>query len=291
MKHLKTLWVLGGDLRQAHLARLFCQDGYIVHTHALEVADPSAPELIQETNLQDLGNADVVLLPMPISENGSTLFTPLSERSVCLDELLDRLAPQQILLGGRLDPKTCAAARLRGLTILDYFAREELIISNCVPTAEGCLQLALEQLPITIHRCKILILGYGRVARVTAQRFAALGGQITVAARKYEQFAWAQAAGYQTRSIGHLNDDLGQFDLVINTVPFQILGEQPLQALSPSCLIIDLASAPGGVDQEAAAKLERHVIWAKGLPGKTAPVSAAKIMHQTICHMLRERGY
>jgi len=291
MKHNQTIWVLGGDLRQAHLARLLCQDGYIVHTFALDQSGVSDPALIHETTLDQLDSADVVILPMPISTKDANLFAPFSKQITSLDELLDHLKAQQLLLGGRLDPRTCAAARLRGLSILDYFAREELAVANCVPTAEGCLQLALEHLPITIHGCRILVLGYGRVARITAQRFAALGGQVTVAARKYDQFAWAQSAGHDILSIRHLSGNLDRFDLVVNTVPSIILGAQELQELSPDCLVIDLASFPGGVDREAAKELDRKVIWALSLPGSTAPVSAANIMRQTICHILHERGH
>ena len=66
-------------------------------------------------------------------------------------------------------------AQVRGLTIQDYFAREELAVANAVPTAEGAVQLAMEHLPITIHGARVLVVGFGRVGRTTAQRFQALG--------------------------------------------------------------------------------------------------------------------
>ena len=49
----------------------------------------------------------------------------------------------------------------------------------------------MEQLPITIHGARVLVVGFGRVGRALAQRLAALGAKVTVAARRYESLAWA----------------------------------------------------------------------------------------------------
>jgi dipicolinate synthase subunit A len=190
-----------------------------------------------------------------------------------------------------VDSDTQALAKTRGLTICDYFAREELAIANAVPTAEGAIQLAMEHLPITIHGARVLVVGFGRVGRTTAQRFAALGAKVSVAARKYEQLAWAKAMGCGTEHLPHLSGWLCGYDLVVNTVPAQVLGRKELEDLKPDCLIIDLASKPGGVDLTAAGELGLTVIWALSLPGKVAPTTAGAAIKSTIYNMLRELGY
>ena len=78
---------------------------------------------------------------------------------------------------------------------------------------------------------------------------------------------------------------------VVNTVPAPVLGETELKDLRPDCLIIDLASKPGGVDRKAADRLGRQVIWALSLPGKVAPVTAGAAIKSTIYNMLQEAGY
>lgn len=195
-----------------------------------------------------------------------------------------------MLCGGRVDPVTAALAAERGLTIRDYFAREELAVANAVPTAEGAVQIAMEQLPITIHGARVLVVGFGRVGRALAQRLAALGAKVTVAARRYESLAWAQASGYGAEQTGQLAGWLCGYDLVVNTVPALVLGEAELADLKPDCLVLDLASKPGGVDLEAAGRLGRTVIWALSLPGKVAPVTAGSAIKNTIYHMLHELG-
>ena len=88
------------------------------------------------------------------------------------------------------------------------------------------------------------------------------GAKVSVAARKFADLAWAESCGYGIEHTGQLEGWLCCYDLVVNTVPARILSEEDLEDLRPGCLVIDLASKPGGVDLEAAARLGVKVIWA-----------------------------
>lgn len=162
--------------------------------------------------------------------------------------------------------------------------------AHAVPTAEGAIQIAMEQLPITLHGARVLVVGFGRVGKLTAHRFRALGARVSVAARKWADLAWAEAYGYAPEHLESLDECLCAYDLVVNTAPAKVLDASRLAQLEPDCLVIDLASRPGGVDMEAAAQLGVRVIWALSLPGKVAPVTAGKILRDTICHILCELG-
>lgn len=288
MKHELNIWVVGGDPRQASLACLLAEDGHTVHTYAL--GQPQEPGLTAETTLQGVERADCVILPLTVSSGNGLLNAPLAVSETPLAAILDQLTPSQFLFGGRVDDETAALARERGLTIRDYFAREELAVANAVPTAEGAVQLAMEHLPITIHLSKVLVVGFGRVGRLTAQRFQALGARVSVAARRYEQLAWAQAMGFGGEHLARLTGWLCGYDLIVNTVPARVLGREELEDVKPDCLILDLASKPGGVDLGAAGELGLTVIWALSLPGKVAPVTAGAAIRDTIYNMLREIG-
>ena len=76
------------------------------------------------------------------------------------------------------------------------------------------------------------------------------------------------------------------YDVIFNTVPAWVIDESVVKELSPSTLIIDLASAPGGIDRDLAQKCGIKVIWALSLPGKTSPVTAGKIIAQTVSDIL-----
>ncbi|MFQ9472065.1 MAG: dipicolinate synthase subunit DpsA [Oscillospiraceae bacterium] len=290
MRHELNFWVLGGDMRQGKLAQLLAEDGHRVHTYALEDGAVPAPGLTAEPGLSGVEQADCVVLPLPVSSGGRLLNAPLS-RPLSSDYRGARPSiPGADALRRPGGPGHRRLGPERGLTIRDYFAREELAVANAVPTAEGAVQIAMEQLPITIHGARVLVVGFGRVGRALAQRLAALGAKVTVAARRYESLAWAQASGYGAEQTGQLAGWLCGYDLVVNTVPTLVLGEAELADLKPDCLVLDLASKPGGVDLEAAGRLGRTVIWALSLPGKVAPVTAGSAIKNTIYHMLHELG-
>lgn len=82
---------------------------------------------------------------------------------------------------------------------------------------------------------------------------------------------------------------LGRFCLVFNTIPSLILDSALLEQLLEGSLLVDLASQPG-IDHEAAEAAGHTVIWARSLPGRLAPVTAAEAIRDTIYHVLEERG-
>lgn len=288
MKHTLNIWVIGGDLRQEKLALLLEGDGHVVHTCAL--GETPEGELRRGDDLNGVHLADCVILPLPVTGDGVTLNAPLAQREIMLADIFDHLRPEQLICGGRIDGVTQALARERNLTLHDYFAREELAVANAVPTAEGAVQIAMEELPITIHAARVLIIGYGRLGKLLAHRFAALGAKVSVSARKWSDLAWIEAFGYGVEQTEHLDGWLCGYDLIVNTVPTCVLGEERLAELKKGALVIDLASKPGGVDMAAAGRLAVKVVWALSLPGKVAPVTAGKAILSSVYNILREQG-
>ena len=286
MKRELYFWVLGGDLRQVKLAQLLQLDGHTVQTCAMEQR-PEAGGLTGSDTLRGMERADCVILPLPAAEGG-VLHAPLSGRKLPLDAVLAAMEPGQILCGGRMDVNFLRRAEEKGVRAFDYFAREELAVRNAVPTAEGAIQIAMEELGTTLFGARVLVIGYGRIGRLLAHRLKGLGARVTVSARKYEDLAWIEAFGCCAERTGELEGWLCSYDLIINTVPAQVLGEAALEDVASDCLIIDLASRPGGVDFESAAALGLKVIWALSLPGKVAPLSSGQIIRDTVYHILQE---
>ena len=284
LKEAKTFWIIGGDLRQEKLVGLLRSDGHRVHTYALGESENDLPQAGQARAEQP----DCVILPLPVAGPDGALNAPVSERKHALEDVFARLTPGLFLCGGMVSPETAALAARYGLTVHDYFQREELIVANAVPTAEGAVQIALEEMGVTLHRSRVLMLGYGRVGKLTAHRLAALGARVTVAARSCDALAWADAYGHDTIRLGQLSGNLAEYDLVVNTIPTRILTRDLLTQLKEGCLVIDLASKPGGVDFQGAAELGVRCVWALSLPGKVAPFSAASALRDTIYNMLLE---
>ena len=282
MLRTQNIWVVGGDPRQGALARLLAEDGHTVHTFALGGGEGAG--------LAGIALADCVILPLPAAGEGGRLNAPACPDPPRLDTVLDAMAPGQLLCAGMAAPELAAMAQARGLVLRDYFAREELAILNAVPTAEGAIQIAMEELPVTLPGARARVVGFGRVGRALAPRLQALGARVTVAARRYEQRSLAQSMGLDTERADRLSDWLCAYDLVVNTAPARVLGVEELSALKEGALVIDLASRPGGVDLKGAAALGVRVVWALSLPGKVAPVSAGRYIMDTVYHIMEELG-
>ena len=272
---------MGGDARQLSLRTFLTQDGHHVTDLALSDKPLQYNRLLQ---------AQCVLFPIPAANQDGTLFAPLHPASVSIPEILDVLRPEQSLFGGKISSELHAQAAKRSLLIRNLLLREEFPIANAVPTAEGALQLAMEHLPITIHRSRVLIVGFGRVGQCTAQRFHALGAHVSVCARAPEQLTLAECMGCTPISLSALSSTANPFDLLINTVPAPVLTAPRLKA-TQAPLLLELASPPGGFDLTAIQDLGLRLISAQGLPGKVAPVTAARIIQKTLYHALEELNF
>ena len=128
----------------------------------------------------------------------------------------------------------------------DFLQREDFSILNAIATVEGALQTAMEHTTHTIHGSCCCVVGHGRIGRMLAEKLTALGAVVCVCARKAEDFAWIRAQGRAALHSLHLAGKLGDQDVIFNTVPHMMLPHARLAELKKTCLLIDLASAPGG---------------------------------------------
>ena len=289
MHNIETFAVIGGDLRSSYLAKALASDGYKVITAGFDATELPIGVTGCTNPTQAVALADCVVLPMPVTTDGVTVNAPFSRSKIRLDAVLDELRPHQKVFGGSVSAALLSEAQSRGIVVWDYLLREELAIKNAVSTAEGAVQLMMEELPTTVRDSRVLITGYGRIGKVLAQMLLLLGCKVTVAARKLSALAWAQTVGCDTMPIDQLHR-IGRYDVVFNTVPYLLFDRELLEKMDSSVLLIDLASRPGGVDFGAAADLGVKTIWALSLPGKVAPQTSGEIIRDTIVQMLREQA-
>ena len=166
---------------------------------------------------------------------------------------------------------------------------EELTVLNSIPTAEGAIQIAMEKSLITLHNSKCLVLGFGRIGKILAKMLLGIGAQVYCEARKEQDIAWIKSYGYNAIHLNDLDNNLGNFDFIFNTIPYLILDKSRLSLIKSECLLIDLASKPGGIDFEEAEKLKLQTDWALALPGKVAPKTAAGYIYEIIKNIVKIR--
>ena len=268
--------LMGGDGRSVALCRLLERAGHGAFPMALDSALPlQGPP--------DWQHCDGVILPLP-AERGGFLNAPLAPGKLSLAGVLEAVPPGTAVFAGMAGESLRSLCSERGLPLFDYYAREELQVKNALLTAEGALSLLLSADDRAICGRRVLISGFGRIARTLAPRLSALGCRVTVAARSPEQRSWAEAMGCAAVC---LEATAGDWDYVVNTVPYVLFDREKLAAMGKPTLL-ELASAPGGFDLAGAEELGLRLISAPGLPGKTAPESAAEAVMDTIFNMLEE---
>lgn len=297
MSDRSALAVLGGDARQIAMARTLAQMGYRVRVWGLGECGAGVGRAIPCESWQSaVEEAGVIILPLPACMDGVRISAPLQEpdRFLRMTTLLDSISGR-LLLGGRLGEATRSIAEQKGIAWIDYFDSEILQLKNAVPTAEGAIAVAMNELPVTIDGIHAAIIGYGRIGSLLAERLRALGAEVTVYARRSEQCTLARLHHHRAARLlcreGEtvLESIPADLRVIFNTVPSRILAGRVLEMLPPECLLIDLASAPGGIDHAAARAMGLHTVWATALPGKCAPESAGRILAEVLHEILSER--
>ena len=267
--------IVGGDKRIKKLAEMLKKERHDVKTYGIENADIKNIEKIinQKT--------DVVIGPIPFTKDEETLNAPFIKEKIYIDALLPFLK-KQTLITGPISKELQEKFERYTVKAIDIMDSEELVVYNTIATAEGTIELAIANTEKNLHESKILILGFGRVAKTLALKLKGLAQHIMCAARKSKDFALIETLGFSTENINKLGPNLNEYDIIINTVPQVILNEEKINYIKDETLIIDLASKPGGVDQLAIKKTNIKYIWALALPGKVSPISSAQYIKQAI---------
>lgn len=278
-----TFGVVGGDMRQVYLARGIAGDGFPVVCSCLEKGE-GVPGPV---GLEELcRKADVVILPLPASRDGACLNAPLAAEPVGLDEDFARLFAGKRVLGGMTGRLRASADAWERADLQDYYEREELLIGNAVLTAEGAIGAAIAGHPGSLNGGRCLVTGFGRIGKALCLGLRGLGAHVDCAARKARDRTAIEALGCRALRYEEIG---GGYDLVFNTVPHRVLEAPALAKQSPGCLLLELASAPGGIDLEAAARLGLRVQQEPSLPGRMSPKTAAELIKKTVYNMLEER--
>ena len=282
--------IIGGDLRTIKLAVMLAKEQNQVYVYGLEKAE----ELKNIKNIEQcesikktIQEVEIVIGPIPFSSNGKTINMPFSDKEISIREMM-HVINAKVLIAGGITPEVYEMANDEYIEIIDIMKREELAVLNTIATAEGTIQVAIENTNKIIHGSEILILGFGRIGKVLARKLAGLSAKVTCAARKDEDLAWIQAYGHKATNINSLGENLKIYDIIINTVPHIILNEERLKYIKKDCLLIDLASNPGGIDKKSVKDNKLKFVWALSLPGKVAPITTAEFIKDTIYNILKE---
>lgn len=243
--------VIGGDVRQSFIARQLEKKGYSVKIFG------------ENAGLEDCIKADIIILPLPVTSDGVTI----KNTQITFDELFEKVNKRSIIFGGNINDTLNLKSPC---SIIDYYKSEKLKSANAYLTAEGAIPYIITGTKKSLKDCKILITGFGRIAKCLAYLLKPFADDVTVALRSRRDIALVDALGFKTADV-HSLGSLEMYDVIINTVPARVL-EKEIGTVKKDCYLLELASAPYGFDPESAPNVNFEM--GASLPGKISPESA-----------------
>jgi dipicolinate synthase subunit A len=274
--------VIGGDRRDL----ILMQDLVSLGARVRAIGFAAGEELQQVELVADLETAitgaQVLILPMQGTDPDGKIKT-LDNSVLLLTRPIANLIPHgTIFIIGAARGFLRNWATVYGWKLLEIAEMDDVAILNAIPSAEGAIQIAMEQLPITIHGSQSFVLGFGRLGMTLARMLAAIGATTTVAARKSADLARIYELGYRPVKFDELQDYLQEAEIIFNTAPQLVLDEKMLPLIRKDALIVDLGAYPGGTDFKTAQELGIAALTAPGLPGKVAPTTGGRILARVI---------
>lgn len=280
MKNKPKFMIIGGDCRFSYMKDILESKGC-----ATKRIYPGGYKA------DDFSDCDVFVLPVPVSRDNVNINTPLAGEQFYFGDFLRLIHENCIVAGGMFTQEQLEKLKNKNVTVFDYYKNDELTIKNAVPTAEGVIGILINALPVTINSMKCCVTGYGRCGSVLCKKLKALGADVTCAARSEQNLSTAKTDGMKTCNISCLDRECNDFDAIINTVPSIVIDKNIISTLKKDCVIIEIASAPFGVDFDSAAEYGINTIKAGSLPGRTSPMTAGEIICDTVLSFYRSGRY
>lgn len=271
MKNKPVFMIIGGDCRFSYIKTFLESKGYC--------AKRIYPG---EYKADDFRETDVFILPVPVSRDNVNINTPLAGENFYFGDFFRLIPENSIVTGGLFNNEHLEKLRTKNIKVYDYYKNDSLALKNAVPTAEGVIGLIINALPVTVDGLRCAVTGYGKCAGVLAKKLKLLGADVTVIARSEKNLTEAESDGMKICRLTDFADICNEFRVIVNTVPARIIDRDILTKTKKDCVIIEIASAPFGIDFDLAQELGINTIKAGSLPGRISPETAGEIICDTV---------
>lgn len=280
----KEILMIGGDARQYYMAEHLLFNGYSVAVFGEAFTEDTGGcrTLTTKEAVFDCMEArgTLVVLPVPVTTDGQTVKGTAG--LITLKELCPHMKEKEKIYGGNIPVGLRCTCEMKQGQCMDFMKSEQVACLNAVSTAEGTIAeaIALGKGQLTGSDC--LVVGFGRCGAVLADKLKCLGARVTVMERSSRKRARAMAYGLHSQGFDGKGKPLKTYDYIFNTVPAEVLDREFLESCKREVTIIDIASAPGGVDFKEAEALGITAKLCPGLPGKYAPKTAGVILAEEL---------
>src|SRR5699024_108028 len=174
-------------------------------------------KLIKEDNLKKVIDfSNIIIGPLPFMEVDGILNTPYYSQEIKIKDIFKKLSKDKLLLGGYIGDEYKSLASDYPFKLIDYFEREEMQVLNGIPTAEGAIQIAMEEMDRTLHGSNVLVLGFGRIGKLLAKMLHGIGSNVYVETRNYADLSWIKGYGYKPIILHVIEKYSSHMDYIFN---------------------------------------------------------------------------
>lgn len=286
--------VIGGDRRQVYLAEELTHSENHICCYALCAAadERRCSDTSLITTVTSLAEAcsrsACIICPIPFCKNGTFLNQSAFSENLPVNLILSSLSAGQTFFAGCIPENFRSAAADMNVHVFDLMKDPTLPFYNSIATAEGAVCEAIKRSPFNLHQSSCAVLGYGKCGRTLSTYLKGMFCHVCVISNQEEELAQAALIADRTGTLKDFETYAKDFDFIFNTIPSAVVNSRLLAKMKSSVTIVDIASAPGGVDFAAAQELGLCAALCPGLPGKYSPASSARAIKEIIEKNLKE---
>ncbi len=259
--------VMGNDKKMRACCKRLSERGYMA-------------ENFEPTSDFDVINLyDYIVLPLPTIANAKINGTDKS-----FNEFLSVIDKKQKVFCGNIDPSAFE-------NFYSYYTNESFLLKNSRLTAQGVLRIISDNIEDDFRNISVAVIGYGRCGRSVCKLLKNCGMNVSSFSRREETVTLAEDEGIAAYISANLTDKISEFDIIINTVPSNILSKDDISKLNQNNLYIEIASKPYGFDIKNTDVFNFRYILAESLPGRFTPVSAGNNIADTVLNLIKGDEY
>lgn len=230
-------------------------------------------------NDKNFTDYDNIILPLPTIAN-----TKIKGTDITFDEFSGSLSCVQKVFCGNIDVTPFE-------NYYSYYCDESFLINNSRLTAQGVLRLILDTVDCDMIELNAVVIGYGRCGKSICRLLKNCGFKVMSASRRKETIIEAYNDGIKAVPINQIEEFVDNTDIVINTVPVNIISTEYISRFKSKTIYIEVASKPYGFNITQTDVYNFRYILAESLPGGFTPESAGKNIADTVLKILKEEVY
>lgn len=175
-----------------------------------------------------------------------------------------------------------------GIKSYSYLEDLQFQLINTILSVEGSISDLIANTDFSLYNAKVLILGYGKIGKILSKHLKKMGSEIVIACRDQKDIISAYMNEYKVVNINDIsNKCLSTVNIIVNTIPVNILTDNQLTKINNSCYFLDVASKPGALLSEQNKQIKFKFKQLLGIPGLYSPKSAAKAIYSSLKTFLR----